>query len=246
MESQLISFVRRLSRAGYVDHFLPRGKGRSRAALAAAICLVASGCDTTLPEGVNVSNYTVPPAQAVPVEFKNANHTLQFEPRSGTISKGERHRLEAFVSDFAGNRPESLRVELSAGSEAHLRRVANILIGVGVEPKSIILAPRSARGAPAGMILVRAQRALAVLPDCPGWVDHVSAPEDNRGHPNFGCSNINNVAAMLGDPHDLIHGRSSIYEDGERAAVAVQAYRTDKVKELPPLQENFSVIPSAR
>jgi hypothetical protein len=51
---------------------------------------------------------------------------------------------------------------------------------------------------------------------------------------------------MVSDPHHLSKGASSIYQDGERAATSVANYRTDKVKNLPAINETFSVIPSAR
>jgi pilus assembly protein CpaD len=84
------------------------------------------------------------------------------------------------------------------------------------------------------------------LPGCPGWIDHVSAPEDNRPNPNLGCSDVSNLAAMVGDPHHLREGASSIYTDGEVAATSVTEYRTDKVKELPKTNEQFNVIPKAQ
>jgi type IV pilus biogenesis protein CpaD/CtpE len=86
----------------------------------------------------------------------------------------------------------------------------------------------------------------ALLPGCPGWSDHVSAPEDNRPNPNFGCSDVSNLAAMVGDPHHLREGASSIYSDGEVAATGVTEYRADKVKDLPKTNEEFSVIPRAQ
>jgi len=70
----------------------------------------------------------------------------------------------------------------------------------------------------------------------------VSAPEDNSTNPNLGCSDVTNFAAMVGDPHHLRRGASSIYTDGEVAATSVADYRADKVKELPKLAtEKFNV-----
>jgi type IV pilus biogenesis protein CpaD/CtpE len=63
---------------------------------------------------------------------------------------------------------------------------------------------------------------------------------DNFSEPNLGCANAYNFAAMVGDPHHLDRGASSIYYLGERGAADVAAYRADKVKKLPPIQ-GFSV-----
>jgi type IV pilus biogenesis protein CpaD/CtpE len=56
----------------------------------------------------------------------------------------------------------------------------------------------------------------------------------------LGCANVSNFAAMVADPHQLYRGASSIYYTGERGAKDVDAYRADKVKPLPALQD-FSV-----
>ncbi len=99
---------------------------------------------------------------------------------------------------------------------------------------------RSARP-PSGTIVVAVERAVAIDPYCPGSMDHPAAPEDNLTEPNFGCANVANFSAMVGDPHDLREPGWSIQHDGERAASDVTAYRTDKVKVLLNDAEGFTV-----
>jgi pilus biogenesis lipoprotein CpaD len=210
--------------------------------------LLSAGCGLTVPPGIEPVDYTAAPRDLIAVGSIAESHVVQLGGGGGYPGKAERDRLDAFVTAVAANRPESLRVALRGpASPGPLKAVANQLVADGVDPKHILLVDRRyGPAAPRGTIVVEIERAIAAVPNCPGWVDHVSAPEDNRTEPNFGCSDLSNFAAMVSDPHHLSKGASSIYQDGERAATSVANYRTDKVKNLPAINETFSVIPSAR
>lgn len=227
-------------------------KARPGAIGFAMLALLLAGCATTVPQGpaqmVDLGDFEAAPRDLVRVESVSDSHLVRLDRMAGAFGKPERDRLDAFIADVAANRPESLRVSLrGAATPAQLRSVADLLVADGVEPKHIVRADlRSGPRAPSGTIVVAIERAIALLPGCPGWTDHVSAPEDNRPNPNLGCSDVSNFAAMVGDPHHLREGASSIYSDGEVAATSVTEYRTDKVKELPKTNDQFSVIPAAR
>jgi pilus biogenesis lipoprotein CpaD len=224
----------------------PRSLGL--AALAAAPLALAA-CGTTVPEGVTVDttvDYQAPPRDVIHIELKNESHTIYVDRRTGAASLAERQRLDAFVTTFGADRPEAIHAELhGGGSGEELRSVANLMVELGVMRSKIKLFPgeRSTVQAPSGTdaVVIAGTRAVAVLPNCPGWLNHVAAPADNMVEPKFGCTDVSNFAAQVADPYDLIAGESSTYSEGQPAADAVAAYRTDKVKELPKSGE-FSVI----
>jgi pilus biogenesis lipoprotein CpaD len=216
----------------------------------AMLALVLAGCDTTTSPGPiqapNPQAFEAPPRDLIRVESSSYSHVVRLD-RAGAISKVERDRLAAFIADVGGNRPESLRVALRGSAAGQIKNVADLLVFSGVDPKHIVRADlRSGPPAGSGTIVVAVERAIAVLPDCPGWVDHVSAPNDNLPNPNFGCSDVSNLALMVGDPHHLREGASSIYSDAEAGAIGVANYRADKVKELPQLNEQFNLAPKAQ
>ena len=64
----------------------------------------------------------------------------------------------------------------------------------------------------------------AIVPDCPNWK---SAGRDSAAltDSNFGCSINSNLAAMIADPMDLIHGKSSDLPDALVSHRAVKAWR---------------------
>jgi len=216
----------------------------------AMLALVLAGCGTTAPPSaqgpVDLGDFAAAPRDLIQVESYSDSHAVRLD-RAGTVGKAERDRLAAYIADVAKNRPESLRVALRGSvSPAQLRQVEGLLVAHGVNPQHIRADRRSGPRAPRGTIIVAVERAIAVLPDCPGWISHVSAPEDNLTNPNFGCSDVTNFAAMVGDPHHLRQGASSIYTDGEVATTMVTDYRTDKVaerwKDLPQINEKSNIL----
>jgi pilus biogenesis lipoprotein CpaD len=234
------------------DLGMARFQGRPRVCAIgiAMLVLALTGCTATVPPDtappVVLSDFEAPPRDLIRVENSSYSHLIRLD-RMGAIGKAERDRLAAFIINVGANHPESLRVELRGpATPAQLRSVADLLVDEGVDPKYIVRADlRSGPRAPGGTIIVAVERAIAVLPNCPGWISHVSAPEDNLPNPNFGCSDVGNLAAMIGDPHHLREGASSIYTDAEVAAIGVSAYRADKIKELPRINP-FSTTPGAQ
>jgi len=202
------------------------------------LALGVAGCGTTVPEGTQTVDYQATPRDILHIETRHDSHAIQIDRRTGAVSAPERQRLDSFVQDFGRDRPDSIHAELhGAGSTEELEHVASLLVYRGLERSKIKLFPGE-RGAAQGargtdIVTIVATRAIAVIPPCPGWIDHIAAPGDNRVAPNLGCSDASNFAAMVSDPYDLISGQSSNYSDGERAAKAVQDYQLDRVKPLP-------------
>jgi pilus biogenesis lipoprotein CpaD len=210
----------------------------------AGVALILAACGTTTtPYGIYLGDYQAAPRDLIAVERIGNSHAVRLADRTGMVSKAERNRLAAFIAHISGQRPDSLRVVLRGrATPAQVRTVTNLLVADGVHPRHIARADwHSGTAVPPGTIVVDAGRAIAVLPNCPGWINHVSAPQDNWTSPNLGCADVFNFAAMVADPHHLSEGASSIYHDGERAVANVTAYRTDQVKELPRIDPTFTV-----
>jgi len=168
------------------------------------------------------------------VQRQSESHEIVLDTR-GAISALERQRLDAFIADLSAGRPEALRVTIGgARNQAQNRVVARILAEDGLDPKHIAEVP----GAPAraNALVITVDRYTVVPPPCAPWTTLATAASDNSvTRPDFGCSNLKNLGAMVADPHDLVKGSSSVYADGAAAAAAVKRYQEDKVKPLPPL-----------
>lgn len=64
----------------------------------------------------------------------------------------------------------------------------------------------------------------AVVPNCPNWK---SAGVDSAAltDTNYGCAVNSNLAAMVADPMDLVHGKSSDITDTASTVRAIKAWR---------------------
>jgi pilus biogenesis lipoprotein CpaD len=206
--------------------------------------LLLAGCDvsSTAPFGLDLGDYQGAPRDLIGVASYPADHMIRLD-RGGAISKAERNNLDAFLAEVAHNRPESLRIVAHGrANPAQERAITTALVVDGVSPEHIVWTRDGHIGPPVprGTVVLAIERAIAIAPNCPGYMGHQAAPEDNLSEPNFGCANAYNFAVMVGDPHHLYQGASSIYDSGQRGASDVTAYRDDKVKPLPP-REGFSV-----
>jgi pilus assembly protein CpaD len=56
-------------------------------------------------------------------------------------------------------------------------------------------------------VRVVVSRNRAEVPNCPNWSVASQPNFSNRSMPNYGCGVNSNIAAMVANPVDLIHGR---------------------------------------
>jgi len=64
----------------------------------------------------------------------------------------------------------------------------------------------------------------AVVPGCPDWGDGEINSDEGQAA-NFGCATRLNLAAMIADPADLLHGRVATATDTVATVRALKAYR---------------------
>ena len=87
-------------------------------------------------------------------------------------------------------------------------------------------APVTAGAVPAGSVRVVVARRRAEVPGCPNWNTPAQPNYNNRTMSNFGCGVSTNLAAMVADPQDLIHGRAGDpASDAVAGAKAILMYR---------------------
>jgi pilus assembly protein CpaD len=78
-----------------------------------------------------------------------------------------------------------------------------------------------------GMVRVVVSRRRAVVPGCPNWSTPSEPNFKNSNTSNYGCSVNSNMAAMVANPEDLVHGREGVVTgDVVTAAKAIQLYRS--------------------
>ena len=77
-----------------------------------------------------------------------------------------------------------------------------------------------------GLVRVVVARTKATVPNCPNWSVPAQPNHENRTMSTFCCGVNSNLAAMVANPQDLVHGREGTgVVDAATAARAVQQYR---------------------
>jgi pilus assembly protein CpaD len=184
----------------------------------ALVSAAAAGCSHTardLPDrGIESVN--------VPVVART-DFVFDASAPDGSLSPGEAARLNAWFSGMDLGYGDSIYVDgpYAGAARADVVRVAGAY-GLMVSPS----APVTVGAVPPGMVRVIVSRTRASVPGCPNWSVPAQPNYNNRSMSNFGCAANGNLAAMVANPEDLVHGREGSGVGDTRTAVkAVDAYR---------------------
>ena len=142
----------------------------------------------------------------------------------GVLPPSEAARLEGWFSGLGLSYGDAVYVD-GAYADAARAQVADIAgrYGLLVRPG----APVTPGAVGPGAVRVVVSRTVATVPGCPNWERPASPNYNNKMLPGFGCSVNGNLAAMVANPEDLVHGREgSGVIDTATAAKAVNVYRT--------------------
>jgi pilus assembly protein CpaD len=139
----------------------------------------------------------------------------------GSLASGEAARLNAWFAGLDLGYGDSIYVDGPYGARSDVAQVAGNY-GLLVSPSAPVaggpLAPGTAR--------VIVSRMRASVPYCPNWSLPAQPNPENRNMSNFGCSVNSNLAAMVANPQDLVHGREGTgVGDSLTASKAIGSYR---------------------
>lgn len=153
----------------------------------------------------------------------------------GSLLPGEAARLNAWFAGLDLGYGDSIYVDgpFAGAARSDVARVAGNY-GLMVAAS----APVTTGAVPPGMVRVIVSRTRASVPGCPNWSVPAQPNYNNRTMSNFGCSVNGNLAAMVANPEDLIHGREGSGLGDTRTAVkAVDTYRKAEPTGTKGLQE---------
>lgn len=149
-------------------------------------------------------------------------------PAYGGLSTDAATRLDAWFQSIGIGYGDTIYVDDPQGGTDASRRgvVASVANRYG-----LLLAP----GAPVteGAVSTNALRVVvsrtgATVPNCPNW-DLPSQPNfSNSTTSNYGCAINGNLATMIANPADLVHGRAAGSSDGTAATKALTSFRASK------------------
>jgi pilus assembly protein CpaD len=159
----------------------------------------------------------------VPVVTR-ADYVFDAAAPGGSLAPAERARLDAWFRGLDLGYGDSIYVDAPYADAARYE-VAQIASNYGLmlQPG----APVTAGAVPQGSARVIVSRTRAEVPGCPNWSRAAQPNYNNRSMSNFGCGVNSNIAAMLANPEDLVHGREgNSVGDPLPGVKAVNTYRS--------------------
>jgi pilus assembly protein CpaD len=157
---------------------------------------------------------------------EHTNFVFDVAADGDRVSPAEQARLADWFDSIGLTYGDHVTIDQGQGAESGgaRRDVAKVAADRGLLV-SEDGAPMTAGVVPRGAIRVVASRASASVPGCPEWSDPgIESP--TRTGTNYGCSLNTNLAAMIANPDDLVHGREGSGRGGTVVAGrAVRVYR---------------------
>lgn len=153
-----------------------------------------------------------------------ADYVFDASAPGGALAPGEAERLDAWFRGLDLGYGDTIYVDgvNSPAARSQVARVAGtygLLVSAG--------APVNPGAVPADSVRVIVSRNRAVVPNCPNWSRPAAPDLGNHSMSNYGCAVNSNLAAMVANPEDLVHGREGNgVGDTATAAKAVQLYRS--------------------
>jgi pilus assembly protein CpaD len=158
----------------------------------------------------------------VPV-VTSADYVFDAAAPGGSLAPGEGERLNGWFQGLGLGYGDSVYVD--GATPAARGQVAAIAgrFGMLVSPG----APVTVGSVQPGSVRVVVARRRAEVPHCPNWSKGSQPDWDNTTMSNFGCGVNSNIAAMVANPEDLLHGREgATVTDTTTATRAVEMYRS--------------------
>ena len=193
-----------------------------------ALASALAACNTTDLPDKGVASVNVP-------VVTSADYVFDAAAPDGALAPGESERLNGWFQGLGLGYGDTIYVD-GDYSDAARAQVATVAGRYGMMVSDG--APVTAGAVQPGTVRVVVSRRRAEVPGCPNWSLPSQPNYDNRSMSNFGCAMNSNLAAMVANPEDLIHGREGAgTNDVDTAARAVLIYRTTPPTGTKGLQE---------
>jgi pilus assembly protein CpaD len=142
----------------------------------------------------------------------------------GSLGPSEEARLDGWFRSLQLGYGDAIYVD-GAYSDAARSDVARVAGRYGMLVSNG--APVTAGSVAPGTVRVVVSRTQASVPNCPNWSVPSQPNLENATMSNFGCAANSNLAAMIANPEDLVHGREGNgLTDATTASRAIGIYRT--------------------
>ena len=202
------------------------------AALALTLGLSLAGCASS---ASNRSLYST----KQPV-VQRTNVTLDLNAGAGGLPIPEQKRLNDWFDALGLSYGDRVSIDDPIKSKATRENVAEIAARYGLLVSDG--APVTEGALQPGTVRIVVTSSDASVPGCPDWAGRANFNYNNATNSGFGCAVNGNLAAMVANPEDLIHGQEG---SGETVIMtsnkAIDAYR----KKAPTGEKDLASVSSA-
>jgi pilus assembly protein CpaD len=198
-----------------------------------ALLVVAASLAGCTHDAPNANLRGVSPVN-VPV-VSRADYVFDAAAPDGMLTSTEAARLDSWFRSMQLSYGDAIYVDGFYASSARdeVARVAGrygLMVSDGAPVTVGAIAPNTVR--------VVVSRTRASVPGCPNWSIPSQPNFDNASLSNLGCGVNTNLAAMVANPEDLVHGREgSGVSDAATASRAIGVYRSTPPTGTKGLQE---------
>lgn len=153
-----------------------------------------------------------------------ADYVFDAAAPGGSLAPGEASRLNAWFQGLGIGYGDSIYVD---GADSYVAREQVAAIASNYGMSVLAGAPVTTGMVQPGSVRVVVSRRRAIVPNCPNWSRPSEPDYQNRSMSNYGCAVNSDLAAMVANPADLIHGRDNVgLGDTAIGARAVEFYRS--------------------
>ena len=174
----------------------PRNRRVGRAAIALGLVVALSGCG-----GMSTNRGFESVHQ--PVVERN-QFTLDLATGTGGLARGESERLTGWFEAMDLRYGDRIAIDDPLASPATRAAVESAAAKYGLLVGGDV--PVTQGYVNAGTARVVITRTTASVPHCPDWSSNSESNFMNATHSNYGCAVNSNLAAMIANPEDLLHG----------------------------------------
>jgi pilus assembly protein CpaD len=196
----------------------------NRAAGAAiALSLGLSACNTASPD--TSFNRSLDSIKQPVVERQT--YALDLAASADGLPLPEQNRLAGWFQSMNLRYGDRIGIDSPVGSAGVREDVAKIAGRYGLLVSEG--APVTQGYVDPGKIRVVVTRSHAYVPGCPDWSEHVAEYGNNATTQGYGCSINGNLAAMVADPEQLLHGAAGTGNTVIMSSTkAIETYREAK------------------
>jgi len=177
--------------------------------------------------GCSYTPHDLPARGLLPVNVpvvQRADYAVDLAAPGGSLLPGEAQRLNGWFQGLDLGYGDAIYVdgpyaEAARGEVAQVAGRYGLLVNAG--------APITPGALPEGTVRVVVSRNRATVPNCPNWSAPAQPNYNNQSFSNYGCGVNTNLAAMIADPQDLVHGREGDgVLDAQTSSKALSSYRS--------------------